>query len=222
MAVHTYHTVTTTDIYPDLRGLAEILVLGYVCVQTMPLCYGWGYTYTRVPLELHPTSISYIYMRCVKCKHLQLLWMGIWLYTHTITTTGCFPKFGRVGCNAKSWCDSANKTVKSKINGMLPWQKITQPESLHMRVPLYSKVRFASFIRDLISAEIGTTVTMLSGGGRRGLTVVSLPVLLITCQQHCQWDHEYHLMVVEKNEKALLLFLVSRYHIVLFSLEYVW
>ena len=29
-------------------------------------------------------------------------------------------------------------------------------------------------------------------------------------------------MVEEKNEKALLLFLVSRYHIVLFSLEYVW
>jgi hypothetical protein len=143
MAVHTYHTITTTDIYPDLRGLAEILVLGYVCVQTMPLCYGWGYTYTRVPLELHPTSISYIYKRCVKGKHLQLLWMGIWLYTHTITTTGCFPKFGRVGRNAKSWCDSANKTVKSKINGMLPWQKITQPESLHMRVPyvLKSKIR---------------------------------------------------------------------------------
>ena len=35
---------------------------------------------------LHPTSISYIHK---VFEHLQLLWMGILLHTHTVTTTRC-------------------------------------------------------------------------------------------------------------------------------------
>ncbi len=38
--------------------------------------------------RLHPTSMWYIYERL---EHLLGLWMGIWLHTHTITTTDNFP-----------------------------------------------------------------------------------------------------------------------------------
>jgi hypothetical protein len=40
------------------------------------------------PFKLHPTSMSYIYK---VFEHLQLLWMGIWLHTHNITTTNISP-----------------------------------------------------------------------------------------------------------------------------------
>ncbi len=36
------------------------------------------------PFKLHPTFMSYIY---AVFEHLQLLWMGIWLHTHTVSTT---------------------------------------------------------------------------------------------------------------------------------------
>ncbi len=37
------------------------------------------------PFKLHPMSISYIYE---VFEHLDKIWMGIWLHTHTIITTG--------------------------------------------------------------------------------------------------------------------------------------
>jgi hypothetical protein len=40
------------------------------------------------PFILHPTSMSYIYK---VLEHLQLLWMGIWLHTHTIKTSNVYP-----------------------------------------------------------------------------------------------------------------------------------
>ncbi len=36
------------------------------------------------PFKLHPMSMSYIYEMF---EHLLRLWMGIWLHTHTITST---------------------------------------------------------------------------------------------------------------------------------------
>ena len=42
---------------------------------------------TVEPFILHPTSMSNIYK---VLEHLQLLWMGIRLHTHTITTTDIF------------------------------------------------------------------------------------------------------------------------------------
>ena len=36
------------------------------------------------PFKLHPTFMSYLYE---VFEHLQLLWMGIWLHTHTVITT---------------------------------------------------------------------------------------------------------------------------------------
>ena len=36
------------------------------------------------PFKLHPTFMSFKYE---VFEHLQLLWMGRWLYTHTVSTT---------------------------------------------------------------------------------------------------------------------------------------
>ena len=73
------HTATTMDVSPDLGELAEIL--GNVSVQTMQPC---AMIEAVEPFKLHPTSVSFIYM---VLEHLHLLWMGIWLHTHTVTTT---------------------------------------------------------------------------------------------------------------------------------------
>ena len=46
------------------------------------------------PFKMHPTSMSYLYE---VFEHLQLLWMGIWLYTHTVsTTTDVSPDLGEL------------------------------------------------------------------------------------------------------------------------------
>ena len=43
------------------------------------------------PFKLHITSMSYLYE---VFEHLQLLWMGIWMHTHTVTTTDVSPDLG--------------------------------------------------------------------------------------------------------------------------------
>ena len=63
------HTIITTDVSPDLGELAEII--DDVSVEV-------------ISFKLHPTSMPYIYN---VFEHLKQLWMGIWQYTHTITTT---------------------------------------------------------------------------------------------------------------------------------------
>ena len=74
------HTFTTTEVFPDLGELAEIL--DDVSVEMIPLCY-------RVePFKLHPTSMLYIYK---VFEHLIQLWMGIWQHTHTVATTEVSP-----------------------------------------------------------------------------------------------------------------------------------
>jgi hypothetical protein len=45
------------------------------------------------PLKLHPTSTSYIYK---VFEHLQLLWTGIWLHAHTITSAFISPDLGEL------------------------------------------------------------------------------------------------------------------------------
>ncbi len=76
--LHT-HIITSTDTSPDLWELAEILP--DASVQTMH--------YKAVkPFNLHPISMSYIYE---VFDHLLGLCMGIWLHTHTITTTNVSP-----------------------------------------------------------------------------------------------------------------------------------
>jgi hypothetical protein len=52
----------------------------------MEVCKTYHYTLVETvePFKLHPTSMSYIYRMF---EYLQLLCMGIWLHTHTFTTT---------------------------------------------------------------------------------------------------------------------------------------
>jgi hypothetical protein len=45
------------------------------------------------PFILHPTSMSCIH-KVFEC--LLRLWMGIWLYTHTVTTTDASPDLGKL------------------------------------------------------------------------------------------------------------------------------
>jgi len=43
------------------------------------------------PFKMHSTSMSYLYE---VFEHFQLLWMCIWLHTHTVTTTDVSPDLG--------------------------------------------------------------------------------------------------------------------------------
>jgi hypothetical protein len=45
------------------------------------------------PFKLHPMSMSYIYE---VFEHLLRLWIGIWLYTHTITIRDAFSDLERM------------------------------------------------------------------------------------------------------------------------------
>ncbi len=45
------------------------------------------------PFKLHPTSISYIYK---VFKHLQRLWMGMWLHTHSVITADVCSDLGEL------------------------------------------------------------------------------------------------------------------------------
>ena len=43
------------------------------------------------PSKLYPASMSYMHK---VLEHLQLLWTGKWLHTHTVTTTDISPDWG--------------------------------------------------------------------------------------------------------------------------------
>ena len=79
------HTVTTTEVSPDLGKFSEIIY--DVNMEMIPLHY---HILTEVvePFKLHRTSMSYIYK---VFEHLTQLWMGIWQHIHTITTTDVSP-----------------------------------------------------------------------------------------------------------------------------------
>ena len=77
------HTVATTEVSPDLGEFTEIL--DDVSVETIPLRFRWGCRTFQ--------SASHIYV--IKMfEHLKLLWMGIWLHNHTISTTEVSPDLG--------------------------------------------------------------------------------------------------------------------------------
>jgi hypothetical protein len=65
------HIVTTTDTSPDLGDFAEILPDASVAEAVEPF-------------KLHSMSMSYMYEMF---ENLLRLMMGIWLHTHTVTTT---------------------------------------------------------------------------------------------------------------------------------------
>jgi len=81
------HTVTTTDVSPDLGEFAEIQ-------DDIISVWKWSH-YTIVeavePFKLHPTSMSHIFK---VFEHLKQLWMGKWQHIHTVTTTEVSPDLG--------------------------------------------------------------------------------------------------------------------------------
>ena len=79
------HTVTTTDVSPDLGEFAEII--DDVNVKTSQ----YAINEAVEPFKLHPIPMSYIYY---VFEHLTLLWMGIWQHIHTVTTTDISPDLG--------------------------------------------------------------------------------------------------------------------------------
>ena len=80
------HSVTTTEVSPDLGKFSEIIydvsveMIHYAIVEAVE------------PFKLHPTSMSYIYK---VFEHLKQLWMGIWQQIHTVTTTEVSPDLGK-------------------------------------------------------------------------------------------------------------------------------
>ncbi len=46
------------------------------------------------PFKLHPTSMSYILYE--RFERLLRFWIGIWLHTHTVTTTDASPDLGKL------------------------------------------------------------------------------------------------------------------------------
>ncbi len=62
----------------------------------MQVCKSCNYALVEAlePLKLHPMSMSYIYE---VYEHLSRFWMGIWLHTHTVTTTAASPDLWKLG-----------------------------------------------------------------------------------------------------------------------------
>ena len=81
------HTVTTTEVSPDLGELAEII--DDVSVEMIPI----RFVEAVEPFKMHPTSMSHIYK---VFEHIKQLWMGIWQHTHTVTTTDVSPDLGEL------------------------------------------------------------------------------------------------------------------------------
>ena len=79
------HSVTTTDVSPDLGELAEHL--GDVSVKP----YHFAMVEAVEPFKLHITSMSYLYE---VFEHLQLLCIDIWLHTYSTTIKDCSPDLG--------------------------------------------------------------------------------------------------------------------------------
>jgi hypothetical protein len=81
------HTVTTTEVSPDLGKFSEIIY--DVNVRTIPLHYHWGGRTFQTASHIH-------------AKHILGVWtpytvmdgMGIWQHTHTVTTTEISPDMG--------------------------------------------------------------------------------------------------------------------------------
>jgi hypothetical protein len=70
----------------DTSQICESSLKSYL----MQVCKPCHYTLDEAvePFTLHPMSMAYIYE---VFEHLLRLWMGIWLNTHTVTTTDASP-----------------------------------------------------------------------------------------------------------------------------------
>ncbi len=98
--LHT-HTVTTTDISPDLWELGEILP--NASEQTMPLRFGWE---CRTFQTASPCPCD-TYMRCLST--FSVYGWDMASHSHQYRHRH-FPRFGRVGWNP-TWCKCANNAT---------------------------------------------------------------------------------------------------------------
>ena len=79
--LHT-HMVITTDASPDLGSWLKSYLM-----QVWKPCH-YALVESVEPCKQHSMSLSYLYE---VFEHLLRLWIGIWLHTHTITTTDASP-----------------------------------------------------------------------------------------------------------------------------------
>ncbi len=79
--LHT-HTITTTDAPQIWESWLKCYLM-----QVWKPCH-FALVEAVKPLKLHPMSMSYIYE---VFEHFLRMWMGIWLHTHTVTTTDTSP-----------------------------------------------------------------------------------------------------------------------------------
>ncbi len=92
------HTVTTTDTSPDLVKLAKILP--DASVQTMPLCFDWGFRTFQTTSHVHAIHIWGVWVPS------QIMDGHISSHSHYYHHR-CFARFVRVGWNS-TWCKCAN------------------------------------------------------------------------------------------------------------------
>ena len=118
------HSVTTTDVSPDLGELAESL--GDVSVQTIPLwlCKGWGCRTFQTAHHIHvipiwglwaPSTVVYRHMAAHSLR-----------YHHR-----CFHRFGRVSRKSR-WCKCANHTTMM-VESVEPFKRTSHPCHTYMR-----------------------------------------------------------------------------------------
>jgi hypothetical protein len=95
------HSVTTTDISPDLGELAKSL--GDVSVQTIPLRNGWGCRTFQTAYYIHVIPIWDVWApSTVGDGHMN---------AHSLRYhRRCFLRFGRVSRKSR-WCKCANHTT---------------------------------------------------------------------------------------------------------------
>jgi hypothetical protein len=92
------HTITTTDVSPDLGELAEIL--DDVNVKTIPIHYHWGCKTFQTASHIHVIHILGVWtLETVVDEHMAA-------HSHRYHHRG-FPRFGRVYWNPR-WCQCGN------------------------------------------------------------------------------------------------------------------
>jgi hypothetical protein len=103
----------------------------------MQVCKPCHYTLVEAvePFKLLPMSISYVYEGL---KHFLRLWMGIWLHTHTITTTDTSPDLG-------NWLKSYLMQVCKPCHYTLV--EAVEPFKLHPMSMSYIYERFEHLLR---------------------------------------------------------------------------
>ncbi len=97
-------------------SLLPLQTLPHICESwvksdLMLVCEPCNYALVEVvePFKLHPTPMWYIYER-FEC--LVRLWMGVWLQTHTVTTTDASPDLGKL---AEILPDASVQTVHKQF-----------------------------------------------------------------------------------------------------------